>query len=320
MCGLGWLAITLVAQTPSGARPSALTIVPVAPQVKMIAGAGGNIVVQTGTDGVIVVDSGNGERSEDVLAAIANMSNRPIRYLLNTSAHADHVGGNDKLSAAGDGLVGGGGGGTVGNLARNPAARLGHENVLLRMSAPFGERAPFAEALWPTEGYIDKKSLYLNGEPIQLIHQPAAHSDADSLVFFRRSDVIVAGEIIDTRRFPVIDVAHGGSIIGEIAALNTLVDLAVQPVPLPWQKGGTQVVPGHGRVMDQADVVEYRDMVTIVRDVVQDMIRQGKTIEQVGAANPTLGYNPRYGAESGPWTTRMFVDAVYTSLSKERRP
>jgi cyclase len=274
--------------------------------------------VQVGPDGVVVVDSGTGRRSDAVIAAIKRLSDRPIRYIINTSESSDFVGGNAALSAVGDALGAGGNNQAAAVIAgvRSGAARLAHENVLLRMSAPLGEKAPFPEAAWPTEGFIDKKNLYLNGEAIQVIHQPAAHSDADSIVFFRRSDVIVTGQIVDVTRFPTIDVKKGGSIQGEIDALNVLVDLAVPPTPLVWQPGGTQIIPGRGHVLEQADVVDYRDMVTIVRDVVQSLIKKGMTLEQIRKAEPTKGYTRRYGSNSGPWTTTMFVDAIYASLTK----
>jgi glyoxylase-like metal-dependent hydrolase (beta-lactamase superfamily II) len=160
--------------------------------------------------------------------------------------------------------------------------------------------------------------MYLNGEGIEVLHQPAAHTDADSVVFFRRSDVVSAGDVLDLERFPVIDAARGGSVQGEIDALNRLIDLAIPSVPLVSQEGGTYVVPGHGRLCDQLDVVEYRDMVTIIRDRVQDLMKKGRTLEQIKAATPTLGYNARYGATSGSWTTTMFVEAVYNSLRQTR--
>ena len=169
---------------------------------------------------------------------------------------------------------------------------------------------------WPTEGYPgDYKEVTFNGEAIQLFHQPAAHTDGDSLIFFRRSDVIVTGDIFVTTSYPVIDVKRGGSINGVIAGLNHIIDITI---PKDWQEGGTMVIPGHGRIGDEADVVEYRDMVTIIRDRIQNMIRKGLTLEQVKAARPTLEYDPRYGFESGPWTTAMFVEAVYRGLSQSR--
>ena len=162
--------------------------------------------------------------------------------------------------------------------------------------------------------------MYINGEGIEVLHQPAAHTDGDSVVFFRRSDVVVAGDIFDTTRFPMIDVARGGSIQGEIDALNRIVDLAIPSIPFDWRDEGTYVIPGHGRLCDQPDVVEYRDMVVIIRDRIQAMVKQGKTLAQIKAASPTQGYNSRYGADSGPWTTDMFVEAIYKSLTRERQP
>ena len=158
--------------------------------------------------------------------------------------------------------------------------------------------------------------MYLNGEGIEVLHQPSAHSDGDAIVFFRRSDVVVAGDVLDTTRFPVIDVARGGSIDGEIAALNRLVDLAIPSVPIVSREEGTLVIPGHGRVCDQLDVVEYRDMVTIVRDRVRDLIRAGASLDQVKAAAPARGYTRRYGSDTGAWTTSAFVEAVYRSLAR----
>jgi len=133
-------------------------------------------------------------------------------------------------------------------------------------------------------------------------------------VFFRRSDVVVAGDIVDTNRFPVIDVARGGSIEGEIAALNRVVDLAIPSVPIVSREAGTLIIPGHGRICHQLDVVEYRDMVTIIRDRVRDLMAAGKTLDQIKAAAPAKGYTRRYGADTGPWTTAHFIEAIYKTL------
>ena len=196
---------------------------------------------------------------------------------------------------------------------------MAHENVLSRMSAAVGAdgKQVYPGHGWPTEPFTGArvKSLYLNGDAIQMFYQPAAHSDADSIVVFRRSDVIMAGPILDLRRFPVIDLKNGGSINGEVAALTRLVDLAVPAAPLVWHEDRTLIVPSHGRILDQSDVVEYRDMVTIIRDRVQDLIKKGMTLDQIKKANPTNGYRRQYGAETGPWTTDMFVTAIYQSLT-----
>jgi glyoxylase-like metal-dependent hydrolase (beta-lactamase superfamily II) len=184
------------------------------------------------------------------------------------------------------------------------------------MSAPTGSVAPYPVVAWPTETFTRRlKSLHLNQEAIQVFRYPNAHSDSDCVVLFRASDVIVTGDIVDMTRFPIIDVDKGGGVNGEIAALNHLIDLAVPSIPLPFlEEGGTRIVPGHGRIAEEAELVEYRDMVTIVRDRIQSLIAKGRTLDQVKAANPTQGFRSRYGADTGSWTTDMFVEAIYRDL------
>lgn len=304
----------IVAQSPE------LEVLPIRQNVYMIAGAGANITVQFGSDGAVVVDAGALANADAVVAAIRKLTAQPIRYVIDTSADLDHVAGNEKVARAGrtlfqtsnplgEGMTNGG-----------AAAILSAERVLTRMSAPTGQTSPFPTAAWPTETYDQKrKYMYLNGEGIEVLHLPAAHTDGDSVVFFRRSDVVATGDVFDLTRFPVIDLARGGSVQGEIDALNRIVELAIPSVPLVSQEGGTYVVPGHGRLCDQQEVADYRDMVTIVRDRIQDSINKGMTLAQVKASNPTAGYNPRFGAQTGPWTTSMFVEAVYNDLKKAAR-
>ena len=245
-----------------------LEVLQIRPNFYMIAGAGANIGVQVGDDGVVMVDTGTSARTQEVLAAIRRITPQPIRYIIDTSADTDHVGGNQAISKAGQTLfVAGGGVGIGADFLGGGASILSTENVLRRMSAPTGKVAAFPADAWPTETFEQpRKYMYLNSEGIEVLHQPAAHTDGDAIVFFRRSDVVVAGDILDTTRFPVIDVAKGGSIQGEIAALNRLVDTAIPSVPIVSRDEGTVVIPGHGHLCDQLDVVEYRDMVTIIRD------------------------------------------------------
>jgi glyoxylase-like metal-dependent hydrolase (beta-lactamase superfamily II) len=294
-----------------------LEVLPLRPNFFVIAGAGGNIGVQIGEDGVVVVDAGSAASAGAVVAAIKKLTPQPIRYIIDTSADADHVGGNEALSKAGQTLFTAPGSiGITGDFLGGVASILSAQKVLERMSAPTGRASPFPVTAMPTETFDDpRKYMYLNGEGIEILHQPSAHTDGDVFVFFRRSDVVIAGDTIDTNRFPVVDVSRGGSVNGEIAALNRLVEIAIPSVPIVSRDAGTIVVPGHGRLYDQYDVAEYRDMVTIVRDRVRDLKKSGATLTQVKAASPARGYTRRYGAESAD----KFVEAVYQSLPQEKR-
>jgi glyoxylase-like metal-dependent hydrolase (beta-lactamase superfamily II) len=299
---------------PAGASGPAgdLEVLHVQNNVYAIFGAGGNITVQIGDQGPLLVDAGMAGASEKIIAAVETLSKKPIRDIVNTHLHADHIGGNQVLSTRG-GFVSGG---TTGG-GRRDATVYSHENALLRMSGVLGKEKPLDTALWPGNTFFDaRKELYVNGEAIELIHQPEAHTDGDLIVFFRRSDVISTGDIFVMNGLPMIDRARGGTIDGLIAALNMALDLVI---PAPTQERGTMIVPGHGRLADEHDLLEYRDMVVIIRDRVAKMIERGMPLDQVRAARPALEYEPRWGADSGPWTTAMFIDAVYNSL-KDAQP
>jgi glyoxylase-like metal-dependent hydrolase (beta-lactamase superfamily II) len=293
-----------------------LEVLQVRPNFYMIAGAGGNIAVQVGDDGIVVVDSGSAASADAVLAQIKKITSAPIRYVIDTSADGDHVGGNEKISQAGQTLFTGRTIGLPSDFAGTAASVLSTENVLTRMSAA---QPAYAAAALPTETFFyPRKYMFLNGEGIEVLHQPAAHTDGDAIVFFRRSDVVVAGDVLDTTRFPVIDLAKGATIDGEIAALNRLVDIAIPSVPIVSREIGTSIIPGHGRICDQLDVVDYRDMVTIIRDRVRDLIKAGRTLEEVKAADPARGYKARYGSTTGSWTTDKFIEAIYGSLTSKK--
>jgi glyoxylase-like metal-dependent hydrolase (beta-lactamase superfamily II) len=306
-----------MAAAPSPVADDRVHVWPVQGNVYMLVGRGGNTTVQVGDDGVLVVDTKVAAMSEGMLAAIRTLSDKPIRYVINTHVHEDHVGGNEPIAGAGLTRTGGVVVGQIGNSAVEGAGILAHENVLKRVSAPTGSTAPLPFGAWPTETYFgDRKDFMLNGEGIEVVHVPNAHTDGDSMVFFRRSDVISTGDLFVTTSYPVIDSERGGSIQGILRGLNTIIRMAI---PSNTQEGGTMIVPGHGRVCDEMDVVEYRDMVTIVRDRIQDMINRGLSLDEVRAARPTLDFDARYGADTGPWTTTMFVDEVYRSLSESRK-
>jgi len=294
------------------AAPPKIDVWPVRDNIYMLVGAGGNTTVQLGADGMLVVDTKLAAGAEPLLAALRKLSSAPIRYVVNTHHHGDHVGGNAGIAQAGSTIAGGNVSGTIGDASKG-AAVIAQENVLARMVAAMPQ-PPFAA--WPTDTFIDgHKDLYFNGEAVQILYQPKAHTDSDSMVFFRKSDVIATGDVFTTTGYPVLLAADGGSIEGVIDALNRIIDLTV---PAEKQEGGTLVVPGHGRLADEADVVEYRDMLTIIRDRVKAMVAMRMTLQQVQAAQPTRDYDARYGATTGFWTTAQFVEAVYRNLMEEK--
>jgi cyclase len=315
-----WLGLLLTSAWPALAQQNfdqiEIGVLQVRESVYMLTGSGGNITVQIGSDGVLVVDSQYEPLSDKILAAIRGLSDQPLRYIVNTHHHGDHTGGNARLRAAGRSEVRSADGGGVMD-AGSGATILAHENVLQHMVTPaVGEPAP--DGTWPTLTYSTaQRDLWFNGEGVRLIHQPAAHTSGDSFVYFRRSDVIATGDVYVTNMYPFIDMAAGGSIQGLIAAANNLIDLMI---PAQGQDGGTLVIPGHGRLSDIGDVINWREMLTIIRDRIQAMIDRGMTMEEVQAARPTQDYDARWGRDSGFWTTPQFVEAVYRNLSTMQEP
>jgi len=324
-------AVLFVAAAGSGRAQNAddLEVLQLRPNFYLIASPISNVGVQLGQDGIVVVNAGPQNTAGALLAAIQKLAGERelIRYIFNTSADADLVGGNRTLSKAGLRL-----GALTVRSGRPPgpddaALILAHESVLTRVRALTPAIPPDA---WPSETFDEaRKALSFNDEGIEILHLPAAHTDGDAVVFFRRSDVVVAGHIVDATRFPVIDIGRGGSIQGEIAALNRIIQLAIPAGPYLGRPegaiassvlpGGTEVITGRGRVYRQIDVVNYRDMIVIIADTVQHMIDQKMTLDQIKAAEPAKAWAPQYGATSGPWTTNDFVEAIYKSLTGRKR-
>ena len=295
----------LAAQQNRGGQPQnfdnvELHLFPVQGNVYMMVGAGGNITVQVGGDGVLLVDTMFAPLAQPIAAEIKKISPLPIRYIIDTQVDGDHTGGNEALAKMG----------TPGASQTDTggATIIAHENVVNRMARPAAAgQTPAATAGLPNDEYfMPTKDLYFNGEPIFVIHEPNAHTDGDSIVLFRRSDTIATGDIFTPDTYPFIDIERGGSVKGLLDALNHILHLTV---PAHLQEGGTRVIPGHGRLCDEAEVVEYRNMITIVRDRVQALINKRMTLEQVKATHPTFDYDTQYGPGDA------FVEAVFKSLS-----
>ena len=282
--------------------------------VYLLIGDGANIALETGNQGALLVDTGAGKLSDKVIAAVkALVDNKPIQFIVNTNFRPDHTGGNVKLRAAGadPSVLGSFFSGQFADAGQG-ATIIAHQNVQNRM-----DEAGVPSAGIPSDTWLQgRRRKYYNDEAVEIFWEPNATTDGDSIVHFRRSDVIVTGDIFNTTQYPIIDVKRGGSIFGEIDALDHILDKTVYK---HLGEGGTMIIPGHGRVSDEYELSEYRDMLAIIRDRVQAMIDSGATLEQVKASRVSVEYDDLFGANSGPWTTEDFLGAVYTSL-KEGRP
>jgi hypothetical protein len=334
----------------SSPRDGEVHILPVQGNIYMVIADGTNLTVSIGADGILLVDTGDAKMTDKILTAVRQLASavaaapttntcvgancpgkwgwsspyigavigapapaRPLRYIINTSAAPERIGGNERIATTGFFPRGSQFGGAVENVGPR-ASVIAHEEVLNRMSAPAGKASPLPAAAWPTDTYFDefhKLPEYVNGEAVIVYHAPNAATDGDSIVFFRHSEVIAAGNLFSTVGYPVIEVDKGGSINGVIAGLNKILDLAVAEYRA---QGGTWIVPGRGRLSDTADVAAYRNMLTMIRDRVKDLKGKGMTLAQVKAARPTMDFDGRYGSATGPWTTDMFIEAVYSSL------
>ena len=336
------LAALLVAAPAYG---QGLDVLRVRDNIFMVVGGGGNATIQTGEQGVLVVNTKTEAAAKDLLdvihrvtakpighvstthshpalegtakeaAVVRNGPNGAIRVIIDTDPSPDQTGGNAVISMAGSTVTGGNVTFDISDATQG-AEIISHENALMKLSGATGGKATLPQAGWPTSTFHGReKAIFFNGEAVRMYHEPLAETNGDLIVFFRRSDVIATGDFYTPTRYPVIDVAAGGTVNGVIAALNHIIELST---PSFGQEGGTLIVPGHGHLSNYGDVVNYRDAVTIIRDRVLEMIKQGKSLAQVKAARPSFDFDPEYGATDGPWTTDMFIEAVYSTLKAKK--
>lgn len=303
-----------------------LEVLPVLGNVFMIVTPKGNIAAQIGEEGVLLVDSSTADVSDQVVKAIAAMTRRKINYIINTSFDPDRFGGNENLSNAGanpttamQALPGPGTplpdttGNNQAQLRITGAIMVAHENTLNRMSAPTGETSTVPFAFWPSNTFFTpKKTMSFNDEAIELKHAPSAYTDGDVLVFFRQSDVVATGAVVDTLGYAPFDPKRGGSIKGVLSSLNDVIDMTV---PRFNQQAGTRVVPGRGRILNEADVVEYRDMITIIHDRVKLAVDKKMTLAQLKAQQPTLDYDGLYSTPA--LTGDQYVEMIWAELTKK---
>ncbi len=292
--GIGCIVVLAIAASDARAQDFdgvEIRTIPVQGNVAMLVGRGGNLALSSGPDGVFLVDDQFAPLTEKIVAAIERLSKQPVRFVLNTHWHSDHTGGNE-------------------NFGKRGAVLVAHRNVRTRMSVDqfmeaFKRHVPAAPAgARPIITFDTEMSFHWNGDEIELIHVPYAHTDGDSIARFRKANVLHMGDTFFSGRYPFIDLSSGGSIDGIIAASERGLELA---------DGETKIIPGHGVLSDRAGLVEYRAMLVDLRDRVRDLLAQGKSREAVVAAKPSAAYDGALGG--GFVKPDAFVATLYTSLS-----
>ncbi len=291
------LALLLAAASSAAAQVNYDTVqirtIKVSDGVYMLMGVGGNIGVSVGTDGVLMVDDQYAPLSDKIKVAVAALGG-PVRFVVNTHWHWDHVGGNE-------------------SLLRSGVVTVAHENVRRRMSVeqfvpPLNRHVPASPAgALPLVTFADSVTFYLGGDSIHVFHAAAAHTDGDAIIWFRRANVIQMGDIFFNGRYPFVDLSSGGSLDGVVAAVDRVLALA---------DANTKIIPGHGSLADRATLQAYRDMLVTVRDRIKRAVTAGQTLEQVQAAKPTAEFDAVLG--KGTITPTLFVQILYTDLAARR--
>ena len=293
------LVLTTLASDPASAQEEdrfkdvQIETVKLAEGIYMLKGEGGNIGVSAGEDGVFLIDDQFAPLTDRIKAAIAKISDKPIRFVFNTHWHGDHTGGNENLGKAGAAIV----------AHDNVYARMSKENVMeaFNMKVP-----PAPKAALPVISFNDTVTFHLNGQEIHTRHYPHSHTDGDSVVHFRERNVVHTGDIFFNQSYPFIDSGSGGSIDGLIATVKDM---------LTWVDGKTKIIPGHGPVTDRKAMEAYLEFLVTVRSRIGDLVDEGKSMEEAVAAKPLADYDATLG--KGFLSTDKFVEIVYRGLAKK---
>jgi glyoxylase-like metal-dependent hydrolase (beta-lactamase superfamily II) len=290
------LLLTAAAPQDEDFSKAEVATVTVAPGIAMLVGPGGNIGVSTGDEGVFLIDDEYAPLTDKVTAAVSRLSDKPIRFLVNTHWHGDHTGGNENLGKAGVVVV-------------------AQENVRKRMSVEqfleaFGEKVPASPKLaLPIITFTDAVTFHMNGDEIRVFHVAPAHTDGDSIVQFQKAGVVHMGDVFFNGMYPFIDVSTGGHLEGMIAAVDQV---------LPKLDAGSKIIPGHGPLADKAVLVGYRAMLAAVRDAVKPLVVKGNSRAEVIAAKPTRALDAAWG--NGFLKPDVFVGIVYDGMAKRKAP
>jgi glyoxylase-like metal-dependent hydrolase (beta-lactamase superfamily II) len=268
-------------------------VVPVAGGVSMLVGDGGNIGVTTGKDGIFIIDDQFEPLLPKIRAALKTLADGPVRFVVNTHFHGDHTGSNARLREAGAVII----------AQENVRKRLGMERLDRETGKTIPPKPPES---WPLLTYANGVNLYLNGDELEVTHVARAHTDGDSIIRFKKANVVHMGDTFFNGGYPFIDVDSGGSIDGAIAAVDQV---------LATVDDRTKIIPGHGPLANKADLQTYRNMLASTRDRVKTLIAQGKTLDQIVAAKPTAQWDAKWGKEFMP--PDIFVSFVHRSLTEK---
>ena len=289
------LSGTLNAQQPDFSQVR-ITTHKVRDNIYMLEGLGGNIGLFVGTDGAFLIDDQFAPLTDRIVAAIRKITDKPIRFLVNTHIHGDHVGGNE-------------------NLSRMGALIFAHKNVRKRLSEgpadlrTGGQAPPAARQALPIVTFDDGVEFHINGDLVHVFPVPPAHTDGDTLIHFTRANVLHLGDVFRTNTYPIIDVGNGGTFNGIIEGINMAIDLS---------DNETRIIPGHGVVTDKKMLIRVRDMYLDIRNQVLELIGAGRSLEEVLATRPTADYDERWEPKEGPsfGTAERFITALYNELKQ----